>query len=159
VPDGGEQFCTPRSLTLMDADLRSLQSPAEAAADKLPTDSISRECVKGWIGEAACAQFFVHLKYADELPTIDSIMLDPAKAKLPATKDAQMVVGYMLADKIDETNADHVMRYVKRMMMEMQVLTVRAAKAKPEASASLSMSEEFNAWLRAHSDVLLASRA
>jgi hypothetical protein len=159
VPDGTDPFCTPRSLCRMDADLRSLRSPEEVSRDQMPMDTIAKECAAGWVGQAAASQYFVHLKFSDEIPTIESVMRDPSKAKLPPNKDAQMVVGFMLAGNIDDKNAEPVMKYLTRLKTEMQVLAVRAMKGRPEASHALSMTADYADWLREHKDLLLAVRA
>ena len=159
VPDGTDPFCTPRSLCRMDADLRSLRSSEQENRDELPTDGIAKECAAGWVGQAAAAQFFTHLKFADEIPTIESVLRAPDKAKLPPNKDAQMVVGYMLAGHVDTKTADSIMVYLNRLKVEMQVLSIRAMKGNAEATHALSMTASYGEWLRGNKDLLLASRA
>lgn len=159
VPAGADPFCTPRSLCLMDKDLRALRSAEDIAKDRLPLDPDAREVAAGWIGGGSAAQFFTHLKYADELPDIADIEKDPAGAKLPPNRDAQMVAGYMLAHNITEKNASAMMRYINRMHVEMQVLSVRAITAQPKPSLYVVNTTEFGKWLGKHKDLLIASRS
>jgi hypothetical protein len=159
VPDGSEPFCTPRTLCLLDKDLRALRSDADKAADRIPTDNLAREVARGWIGEGSAAQYFTHLKYADELPEIADIEKDPSKAKLPQNKDAQMVAGYMLAHNVNEKNAAKLVTYLRRLSIEMQVLAVRAITAQADRAVHVLGTPDFTAWLRAHKDLLIASKS
>ena len=85
---------------------------------------------------------------------------DPAKAKLPPNRDAQMVAAYMLAHNVTEKNAQPVMAYVARMDTEMQILAVRAVGASPSGQAKhLLNTKEFSQWLAKHKDLLVASRS
>jgi hypothetical protein len=159
VPAGNSAFCTPRTLCLLDKDLRALRSQADVAANRIPTDDISREVAIGWIGEGEAAQYFTHLKYADELPDMSDVERDPVKAKLPPNKDAQMVCGYMLAHNVNKTNATSVMRYMERLNIEMQVLSVRAVMAQAERARDIVMAPDFAQWLHNNKKLLTATRS
>lgn len=159
VPEGTDPFCTPRTLCLLDKDLAALRSADDERKDRLPTDSLAREVAAGWIGGASAAQFFTHLKYADELPDISDIVKDPGKAKLPANRDAQMVCGYMLAHNIDDKTASPVMKYIQRLQIEMQVLAVRAISAQQDRAKAIVGQQEFTQWLMKNKDLIVASRA
>jgi hypothetical protein len=158
VPEGTDPFCTPRTLCLLDKDLSALRSEEDISHDRLPFDPIAREVASGWIGPGAGAQFFTHLKYSDEIPLIADIENDPARAKLPEAKDAQMVCAYMLAHNITEANAQQIMAYINRLVVEMQVLSVAAISA-VENRAKLIVSEPaYVQWLMKNKELLVASR-
>ncbi len=159
VPPGSDPFCTPRTLCLLDADLKALRSPEETAADRMPTDAIAREVARGWIGEGEAAQFFTHIKYADELPEIDDLVAAPTKAKLPPNKDAQMVCGYMLAHHVNDKTAGPIMQYLGRLHIEMQVLAVNAIMSHKPTPRAVLEHPLFKAWLIANKDLLMASRS
>lgn len=159
VPPGAEPFCTPRTLCLLDKDLAALRSAEDIKKDRLPLDSLAREVATGWIGGGEAAQFFTHLKYADELPDIGDIEKDPSKAKLPPNRDAQMVCGYMLAHNVTDKNASPLMAYIKRLHIEMQVLAMRAITSQQERAAHIVSTTGFTNWLREHKDLLIASRS
>ena len=64
--------------------------PAGWALDKdgnpsmhIPNDTLTNEVVSGFIGEGAAAELFSYLKVADVIPTIQEMLADPAKVKLP----------------------------------------------------------------------------
>lgn len=159
VPEGSDPFCTPRALCLMDRDLMALRSDDDIAHNRMPLDAAARELAAGWIGAGSAAQFFTHLKYHDELPEISAIERDPDKAKLPPAKDAQMVCGYMLAHNINEANAGKLVRYIMRLHIEMQMLTIRAIFAQEERAAAVLADPAMTAWLAKNKDVIIASRS
>ncbi len=157
VPAGSDPFCTPRTLCLMDRDLRALRSVEDVAQHRLPLDGDAREVCAGWIGAGEAAQFFTHLKYADELPDIADIERAPAKAKMPSNRDAQMVAGYMLAHHLTTANAAALVTYLGRMHKEMQVVAMRALVAQPNAEARLA-TPAVQEWLVANQALLRAAR-
>lgn len=159
VPAGTDPFCTPRTLCLLDKDMRALRSDQDEKFDKMPTHDLARSVAAGWIGDGSAAQFFTHLKYADELPDISDIEKDPKGAKLPPNKDAQMVCGYMLAHNINEQNATPMMAYINRLNIEMQVLAVRAIGAQADRAKHLMSTGAYVNWLTKHKDLLMASRS
>lgn len=159
VPEGTDPFCTPRTLCLMDADLRALRTPQDVARDRLPTDGTAREVAAGWIGPASAAQFFTHVKYADELPDIADVVKDPRKAKLPPNMDAQMVCGYMLAHHVTEKNAAPVMHYIERLQIEMQLLAIRAISQDTERAKAIVSQREYSDWLIKNKDLITKARA
>jgi hypothetical protein len=170
VPDGNEAFCTPRSLCLCDRDLRALRSAEEEEKDLVPTDRIAQEYAKGWIGEAAQRQLFIHMRFFDILPDMDDLLSDPMTAKLPPGQDGQMVICYKLADMFghavgasvkmsEEAQALAMFRYIKRCNIEMQALAVRTIqKSKRMEKVNLLHSTSgWNEWIAKNSQLLLAS--
>lgn len=159
VPAGSDPFCTPRTLCLMDRDLQALRSPEDEKKDRMPLDPLAREVCAGWIGAGEAAQFYSHIRYADELPDMSDIERDPAGAKLPGTRDAQMVCGYMLAHNVTDKNASKVMKYLERLNVEMQVLAVRAVTAQQDRAKAIVNTVGFTQWLGKNKDLLIASRS
>lgn len=159
VPDGSDPFCTPRTLCLMDWDLKALRSEEDISKNSLPMDDISREVMAGWIGGPAAAQYMTHLKYVDQLPTIEQIERDPDKAKLPEKRDAQMVAAYMLAHGVSEKNAKKILTYLFRLNIEMQVLCISTI-CTTDSRAKVILSEpDYIKWLTKNKDLLVASRS
>jgi hypothetical protein len=159
TPPGNDPFCTPRTLVLMDRDLRALRSEDDLKKDRLPTDPIAREVCAGWIGGAEGAQYFVHLKYADALPDIGDIERDPMRAKLPDTRDAQMVCAFMLSHHVNPKNGERVLRYMERLNIDMQVLAMRTITHQAERARCVANTPIFTNWLLKHKDLLVASHS
>jgi hypothetical protein len=159
VPEGTDPFCTPRTLCLADKDMMALRSEEDEKANRLPLDPIAREVVAGWLGGACAAQFFTHLRYADMLPDIEDIEKDPNKAKCPNGRDAQMVAAYMLAHHVTEKNAGSILKYLGRLNIEMQVLSIRAISAQIERAKAIVVNPLYMVWLSKHKDLLIASQS
>jgi hypothetical protein len=157
VPPGDAPFCTPRTLMMMDQSLQSLRSKEDVTADRMPTDPIAREVCTGLIGGSEAAQFFVHIKYADEIPDIAEIERDPMRAKLNERRDVQMVTAFMLAHHLTAKNGQQIMRYISRMNVEMAALAVRTISNQPDRAAMMVNNRDFSQWLITNKDVLIAS--
>lgn len=159
VPAEPGPFCTPRSLCLMDKDLKSLRNEDDARRDRMPLDNIAREVAASWIGEGAAAQYFVHLKFADELPDVADMIDDPTGCKCPTVADAQLVAAYMASGSLGPRNGSAIMKFIARLRIDMQTLAVRAMTARPDQVAFLSNTREFTAWVDKHRALLIASQA
>jgi len=157
VPPGDAPFCTPRTLVLMDKDLRALRSPEEIAKDTLPADLVAREVCAGWIGGGESAQYFTHIKFADMLPDISDIERNPMGAKLPERQDAQMVAAFMLAHNVTKTNGDKLIQYIGRLKIDMQVLAVKTITNNTERSKLVANQPLFTQWMVKNKDVLIAA--
>ena len=159
VPPGDAPFCTPRTLMMMDQSLQALRSDADITNDRMPTDGIAREVCAGLIGGGEAAQFFVHIKYADEIPDISEIVRNPTAAKLNPKRDVQMVTAFMLAHHLTPTNGAALMKYINRMNIEMAVLAVKTITNQPDRAAMMVNNKEFSDWLVKNQTVLVASHA
>jgi hypothetical protein len=159
IPDGDDQYATPRSLIAMDQALMALRTPEDIKHHRVPTDPIAREVCASWVGAASAAQYFVHVKYAEEVPDIADIERDPMKAKCGATKDIQMVTAFMLSHYVTKQNAAKVMTYVGRMHVDMQTLAVSTILAQKDKAADVIQTAPMVQWLAKNKDVLVAARA
>jgi hypothetical protein len=159
VPDGTDPFCTARSLVRMDRDLRALRSEEDEDHNRMPMTDVARQVCAGWIGNGSAGQYFTWLKYADEIPDIEDIERSPAGAKLPDGRDAQMVCAYMLTQAITEANARNVLRYILRMVTEMQIMAVGVIIADEKRAKLLVPHREYQTWLMANKDKLFASQS
>jgi len=159
VPPGDDPFCTPRSLLAMDRDLRSLRTKEDVTQDALPTDMIAREVIAGHIGPGEGAQFMTHLKYHGELAAIEDIVRDPAGAKLGAREDVQLVTAFMLSHHVSARNCKSILQYMRRMEVELQVVTMRQINNTAEKASVVMNTKEAVDWLLKYRDLLVASHA
>lgn len=158
VPPDGKAFATPRSLIAADRALRAIRNEQQAARNAIPVDDLSREVAAGWLGEADASQYFVHCKYAEQIPTVEQVIDDPEKARLPSGLDAQMVCAYMLSHAASPKNAKAFVRYTMRLNIEMQALMFRNVTQQAHTANAVLNTPEFSAWVVKNKDLLIASR-
>lgn len=159
IPTGTDPFCTPRTLIMMDANLRALRTAEETKRGVLPMDHIAREVCAGLIGPGECAQFMSHIKFADSLPDIEDVIKTPKTAKLPDGLDGQMVCAFFLAHQVDDKSCAPILEYIKRMKAEMQVLCVTTITKQQDRAKHLATQRMYTEWLLRNRDVLVASQS
>lgn len=93
-------------------------------------DDINVAGLAGIISDGAAVSFYAFLKEYNKLPTFSQIFNDPEKTKVPTESGTQFAVISMLIAKYDENNFVDVVKYVKRLSPEMQIVFFRGAFAK-----------------------------
>jgi len=124
IPEHQGPWCTPRSFVQMARDLDVF---AEDNGGNIPTDSLTQEHVAGGMGHGAVASMFAYIKLGQEMPSYHDIIAHPDTTKVPGRADAQMLVCYRLAAKVEESEMDPVVRYVERLPKEFSVTFAKAA--------------------------------
>ena len=89
--------------------------------------------LSGTIGTAQAQQFIAFCEVAANIPSIGSILNDPENATVPAEISQQYAVAAMLGGKIDPTNAKQLIRYIKRLRVELQIITLRMGNVRNPA--------------------------
>lgn len=149
LPTKQGPFCTPRSLVRFSAYLKGMAGEGE----DVPTDAITREEAAGMIGEGAAAQLFATLELSKQMPKYDAIVADPKKAKAPTAPDAQMLVCYELAARVDAKTLGPIITYVERFPPEFTVMFGRAAVRR---DPSLVTTKEFHDWTKRNASLMMA---
>ena len=127
LPEKQGPFCTPRSLVATGELLVTLGG--NRVGDKnavIPTDTDAVEVAAAGIGQAAAAQLFATIRLDAELPKIETIIANPAAAKLPNAPDAQMLTAYKLASLADERTLDPIIKYIERLPADFSVTFAKA---------------------------------
>lgn len=101
------------------------------------------EFFKGAVGEGPAAEFIGFLKVYRELPTLETILLNPDKAEIPQSPATQYAVCGMLAHNTTKDNFARVMSYVKRLPREFTILYMRDVHKKCPA---VMQTREFIQW-------------
>ena len=161
VPEGTDQFCTPRSLCLMDKDLRGIRTAAQEERGELLDldDAQAHEMVASWIGTGAAGQYLAHLKYADQMPDIEDIIKSPGTAKLPKGQDGQMVATFKLVEHITQANASTFLRYISRMHQDMGVFAINTINADDRRAKFVFPLAEYRDFQRKNKQVLFAAHS
>jgi hypothetical protein len=110
------------------------------------------ELLKGTVGEGAAAEFIGFCRDIAAMPDIDSILLDPEKAKLPGTQPVMHAVVTALGDKTTMSSFDRIMIYNERLPREVQAVYVRNALNKESRVAN---TKPYMDWALKNQDILL----
>ena len=85
------------------------------------------------MGEGAAAEYTGFKRIFENLPNIDGIIMNPAKADVPSDPAVLFALTGALAHRVSKDNFDRVSEYVGRMPAEFQVMCVLDAQTlKPE---------------------------
>lgn len=158
VPSHDGPFPSPRSFTRAIDYLSMDATFDDGTVDmKLPSDPISQEVVSGLIGEGSAAQLFAFLKVESELPTIDQVLKNPKRAKLPKEErmDAQYAAMQMLVHYVNADNVEPLFTYGKRLNLELQ--TSMAKSMIEKTGGTLLNSPSISAFVAEHRALILGS--
>ena len=149
APEKQQPWCTPRSLVAAD-DLMRVFAEDDG---RVPTEGTIRTHVAGAIGEAAAAQLFAFIRLGHEMPPLDEIIAKPTDTRIPDKPDAQMLVCYSLAARINAEIAEPIIKYVERMPKEFALTFARAACNR---DYKLAITPAFRAWTQRNSTLMAA---
>ena len=110
------------------------------------------ELIKGTVGEGACAEFSGFVRLIKDLPSVDAVLLDPEKTRLPESPAAMYALATALDAKTTVGNIARVMKYMERMPTEFQVLFMRSALRRDN---KLSGTKSYADWGIRNASVLL----
>lgn len=98
----------------------------------------------GALGEGVAREFVTFTKVYDKLPSMNQIVLNPEGTPVPDEIDVQWALTGTIAHHATVDNIEHLLKYVKRMPIEYQVVCLRDAKRrKPQ----LTKSTAFQNWV------------
>lgn len=109
------------------------------------------ELMKGTVGEGAAGEFSAFMNVYRDLPSIDKILLNPTKEKLPEKPDALYAISTALAEKTAKDNFDRLMQYMGRAAMEYQVVYIRDCVRR---KTPIENNKTFIKWSIDNADVL-----
>ena len=125
VPEKQQPWPTPRSFVKLAHDLAVFSKRRGGGA--IPTDDLTQEFAAGIVGHGLVASLFSYITLGNELPSFEDIVKNPAKTKVPTRADAQMIVVYELAARVEEDMMDPVVEYIERFPKEFSVSFAKAA--------------------------------
>ncbi len=152
LPAQQKPWCNPRSLVMLGNHMESLAGPDGA----LPVDDDMAEEAAGMIGAGAAAQLFAMIRLSYEMPKFEDIIKNPKKAAITKAPDAQMLVCYTLAAKVDKDTIGPAIEYIDRMPPE---FAVSFGKASTRRDPNLIMAPAMGAWFKRNQTLLQAISA
>ena len=106
----------------------------------------------GEVGEGAAAEYTGFKRIYQSLPDVDSILLDPANAEVPADPATLYALTGALARKSTKDNFDRVSKYLSRMSPEFNVMATKdAIKLQP----AIKHTRSFVEWASKNAEVLM----
>lgn len=107
------------------------------------TNGIAHSLFAGAIGEAAAIEYSAFLKLYKDLPSIDAILLNPGKEKIPEQPATMYAIASALARRMNDSNISRVLTYLGRMPAEFAVMSVKDGI---QRDSSLQGTPEFTKW-------------
>lgn len=95
-----------------------------------PAENIELALLSGAVGEGAASELMGFLQIYRNLPSLDGILMNPTKAKVPEDPATLFAVSVGLASKATEANFDRVMKYADRMPREWAICCIKDATAR-----------------------------
>jgi hypothetical protein len=110
------------------------------------------DTISSIVGPGAGGEFVAFRRIWQDLPDIDKIIKDPAKAPIPKETATLYALTVALAERAAPKTFTNIIKYVKRLQPEYQVITIRdSVHHVPE----LGKTKEFTDWAIENSDVLM----
>jgi len=110
------------------------------------------ESVAGDVGPGAAAEYTAFRKIAASLPSIDSLLLNPATADVPTDPAVLFAMTGALTMRTNKDNIDRVTEFTNRMPVDFNVLFMNdTVKLKPE----VKQTKAFVRWAVSHATVLM----
>lgn len=141
LPEDERPWCTPRSLHQVDIHLRSLMASFET--DRIPTDPLTVEEIKGGIGTPAATALLVTVKTGYQLHKFEEVIAAPTTIATPKMPDAQRLMSYKMAWNVSEATAKPALQFMARMPEEHQAMFVRMAV---QRNYQIAFQPDFAAW-------------
>jgi hypothetical protein len=104
------------------------------------------------IGDGPAGEYLSYRAIYKDMPDIDQIIEKPSTSTVPTDTSILFAVSGALAARADNNNFDSIMRFVRRMPAEYQVITVRDSIAKQQDLVTLDC---FTKWTTDNAAVLL----
>lgn len=131
-------FPSPRTWTMLDR--------------KLPHMADDFYGCSSMIGDGPAGEYLSYKAIYKDMPDIDTIIEKPSTTTVPTDTSILFAVSGALASRADSNNFADIMRFVRRMPAEYQVITVRDSIAKQQDLVTLDC---FTKWTTDNAAVLL----
>lgn len=117
-----------------------------------PGNGIEHSLYAGKVGEGPAVEYSAFLRLFRELPSLDSILLDPSRAPIPTAPGTLFAVASALASRASVSNIGRVITYLDRLPQEYGIFGIQDATRR---DSTLTATPEYTQWAIAHSDVTM----
>jgi hypothetical protein len=140
--DGEGNFASPRSWEALN---KLMSNPAWAQLSR----PVQRKLMVGAIGHAVGNEFAGYIEVYDELPSIESVLLDPEVALVPTEASARIAAAAMVANHATRQTLPRLMVYASRFEKPFEMFAVKAIIGRDR---SLLTSPDIVRWVSANRD-------
>ena len=118
--------------------------------DDLPITKLP--LIAGAIGEGMAREFFSYSQVYGKIPTIGQIASDPENVSMGDEPSVHHALAGLVGHHMTVKNADNLMKFLSRLGIDYQVITLRAAIARdPE----IMETKAVKGWISHHADELM----
>jgi hypothetical protein len=108
--------------------------------------------IAGLVGEGAAAEYTGFKRIFENLPNIDGIILNPARADVPTDMAVLYALTGALAHRVSEDNFDRVVEYVNRMTNDFQVMCIMDAQ---KLAPKIRNTKAYVQWTVKNANILM----
>lgn len=108
--------------------------------------------IAGLVGEGAAAEYTGFKRIFENLPNIDGIILNPAKAEVPKDMAVLYALTGALAHRVSVDNIDRVAEYINRMPQDFQVMCMLDAQT---LAPKIRNTKAYVQWTVKNANVLM----
>lgn len=101
----------------------------------------------GTVGMGAANEFIAFVECFGKLPTLEQIIRAPKDIIIPDDPGVHWAATSIISENIDETNAEPLIDFLLRLEIDMQMITIRAAKKR---NPEIIKIQAVRDWLRAN---------
>lgn len=108
--------------------------------------------IAGLVGEGAAAEYTGFKRIFENLPNIDGIIMNPAKAEVPKDMAVLYALTGALAHRVSVDNIDRVSEYINRMPQDFQVMCMLDAQT---LAPKIRNTKAYVQWTVKNANVLM----
>lgn len=108
-----------------------------------PPQSIEQDMIAGTVGKEGASDFATFLKLFRKAPSLDEIVLNPTKAKVPEELHIKYAVAIGLSRKMEKLNMRAILTYLERLPVDMAVMSVKTATERDKSITETKLFGEF----------------
>lgn len=124
---------------------------ANDVEETLPTDLYYAN-VAGCVGEGAAAEYTGFKRIFESLPNIDSLLMNPSKAEVPADPAVRYALAGAIAHRTTKDNFDRCMEFIERMPSDFQTMYIMDAMRQ---DSSVRNTKAYVKWTVANGNTYL----
>lgn len=86
----------------------------------------------GAVGEGVSIELYGFLQIYTHLPSIEEIINAPEFTRIPHEPSHMYAISSLISSHLNKKNAEHCIKYINRLPIEFQVITLQCLRIKPE---------------------------